>query len=42
MKFNVKLSLSKLDILRLDLINWILEIWEDNSLIKTSSILDSF
>lgn len=30
-KFNDKLSLSKLDILRLELINWILEIWEDNS-----------
>ena len=28
--------------LRLDLINWILEILEDNSLIKTSSILYSF
>ena len=41
-KIKDKLSVSKLDLLRLNLINWILEIWEDNSLIKTSSIISSF
>ena len=41
-KFNDKLSLSELDLFRLNLINWVLAIWEDKSLIKTSSILDSF
>ena len=41
-KIKDKLSVSKLDLLRLNLINWILEIWEDNSLIKTSSIMSSF
>ena len=41
-KFKDKLSVIKLDLLRLNLINWKLEIWEYNSLIKTSSIISSF
>ena len=41
-KFNDKLSVSNLDLLRLNLINWLFEIWEDNSLIKPSSIISSF
>ena len=31
-----------MDKLRLNIIHWILAIWEDDNLIKTSSIIDSF
>ena len=41
-KFNDNLSYSNLDILRLNLIYWILLIWEDDDIIKLSTIIASF
>ena len=41
-KFNDKLSESNLDKLSLNLIYWILLIWEDDDIIKPSTIVASF
>ena len=41
-KFKDNLSYSNLDILRLNLIYWILLIWEDDDIIKPSTIIASF
>ena len=41
-KFHDKMNISNLDKLRLNIIHWILTIWEDDELIKTTSIIASF